>query len=90
MTQPRFDIGDLVRFKMLSTFSEMSSQQPGYWIDGCGAEIPEGCIGLIVMRHPTGDEIKMESFLGWDYDVYVSSLDMTSTNWGEFVLEPIA
>ena len=81
MTPPKFSVNDLVRFKMLS---EVGQMHDAFWIDGSGNEIPEYCIGLIVLRHPSCE------VLGWEYDIYVSVIEKISTNWGEFVLEPIA
>ena len=88
MTPPKFAVNDLVRFKRLSDAMAGPAQQSAYWIDGCGAEIPEGCMGLIVSRHPADNDVVAVTFLGWSYDVYV--LESVSADWGEFALEPIA
>ncbi len=73
--EPRFQIGDLVRFKDLSEFSEAPSR---IWLDINGNEIPEGSMGLVVGI--TG------SFSDFLFDVHLPMLGITTTNWGGFAL----
>lgn len=71
-------LGTLIRFIRTSEDTLM----PG-WIDEFDNIIPESTMGMIVSKKYK----KLTDFVGWEYDILISTLGIVSPNWGEFAFE---
>lgn len=74
---PRFDVADLVQFKMLKKAKLAGGE---FWIDIDDNLIPPGAIGLIVSRKWA----TFEDGECWEYDVSIPDLGVVSTGWGDY------